>query len=144
MPHAQHTVTISRPPLEVFTYLADGETCTQWRRGVIAVHHLSGSGVGAKYQQTVRGPGGRGIPADYEITEYTPNVLIAFQVSAGPVRPRGRYEFEEGDGVTTVTFTLDVELRGFKRLVMSGMVSKTMADEVAALDNVKAILEERP
>lgn len=48
---------------------------------------------------------------------------------------------QEPGGVTTVTFTLDAELTGLKKLLMSGMVSKTMAGEVQAIDKVKSILE---
>jgi hypothetical protein len=40
-----------------------------------------------------------------------------------------------------VTFTLDAELSGLKKLVMGGMVSKTMATEVRALDKAKDVVE---
>lgn len=140
MPHAEHTVTINRPAVDVFNYLADGEKCTEWRSGVIEIKHVSGDGVGAEYKQSVRGPGGRAIPADYTITEFAPNSLIAFQTIAGPVRPRGRYVLQESGGATTVTFTLDAELTGLKKILMGGMVAKTMAGEVQAIEKVKSIL----
>ena len=141
MPHAEHSVTIDRPAAEVFNYLADGEKCTEWRSGVIEIKRVSGDGADAQYKQSVRGPGGRAIPADYTITEFTPDSLIAFQTTAGPVRPRGRYALREAGGATTVTFTLDAELTGLKKLLMGGMVGKTMAGEVRAIDQVKSILE---
>jgi uncharacterized protein YndB with AHSA1/START domain len=141
MPHAEHSVTIKRPAVDIFEYLADGEKCTEWRSGVLEIKHVSGDGVGAQYKQSVRGPGGRAIPADYTITEFMPNSLIAFQTTAGPVRPRGRYALQEAGGTTTVTFTLDAELTGLKKLLMGGMVSKTMASEVQAIEKVKGILE---
>ncbi len=141
MPHAEHSVTIDRPAADVFNYLADGEKCTEWRSGVIEIKRVSGEGAGAQYQQSVRGPGGRAISADYTITEFTPNSVIAFQTTAGPVRPRGRYLLQESSGATTVIFTLDAELTGLKKFLMGGMVSKTMAGEVRAIDRVKNILE---
>jgi uncharacterized protein YndB with AHSA1/START domain len=141
MPHAEHRVTIKRPAADVFSYLSDGEKCTEWRSGVIEIKKISGEGVGTHYKQSVRGPGGRAIAADYTITECTPNAVLAFQATAGPVRPRGRYELAESDGSTTVTFSLDAELAGVKKLFMGGMVANTMAAEVQAIEKVKRILE---
>lgn len=141
MPHAEQSVTINRPAADVFNYLADGEKCTEWRSGVIEIKRVSGDGAGAQYKQSVRGPGGRAIPADYTITEFTPNSAIAFQTTAGPVRPRGRYDLQESGGVTTVTFTLDAELTGLKKILMGGLVGKTMAGEVQNIAKVKSILE---
>lgn len=141
MPQAQHTVTIQRPAAEVFAYLADGEKCPEWWSGIIEIKKVSGDGVGARYQQSIRGPGGRAIPADYTITEFTPNSRLAFETTAGPVRPRGQYVMQEAGSGTAVTFTLDAELTGLKKLLMGGMVSKTMAAEVRAIEQAKRILE---
>ena len=141
MPHAEHRVTIKRSAADVFAYLADGEKGTEWRSGIIEIKKVSGEGVGTQYKQSVRGPGGRAIAADYAITQFTPNSVLAFQATAGPVRPRGRYELVESADSTTVTFSLDADLAGIKKLFMGGMVAKTMITEVQALDKAKAVLE---
>lgn len=141
MPHAEYQVTIARPLTDVFEFFADGEKDPQWRTGVIEIRKISGDGLGAQYTQKIRGPGGRATAADYRITEYVPNEAIAFAVTAGPVRPTGRYRFADEDGKTTVDFALDVELGGIKKLLMGAMVSKTMTAEVRALDKAKAVLE---
>jgi uncharacterized membrane protein len=141
MPHAEHRVTIKRPAADVFAYLADGEKGTEWRSGIVDIKKVSGEGVGSQYKQSVRGPGGRAVAADYTITEFTPNSVLAFQATAGPVRPHGRYDLAESGGLTSVTFSLDAELTGIKKLLMGGMVAKTMNTEVQALDKAKTILE---
>jgi uncharacterized protein YndB with AHSA1/START domain len=141
VPHAEHHVTINRPAADVFAYLADGEKCPQWRDGIVEITKASGDGLGAHYKQSVRGPGGRSIAADYTITEYTPNSALAFETTSGPVRPAGRYTLAESGEVTTVTFSLDAQLTGMKKLLMSGAVTKTMNSEVQALNKVKTILE---
>ena len=92
MPSATHETTIDRPPERVFSFLADAENDVKWRPGVLDISHTSGSGVGARYRQGVKGPMGRRIAADIEITELEPNELIAFRALEGPVRPTGRYE----------------------------------------------------
>ena len=141
MPSASHSVTINRPASDVFAFVADGENAPRWRTGVLDIQRVSGQGVGAVYRQGVRGPGGRRIAADYQVTAYQPDTLLVFKTIAGPVRPTGEFRLQQADGATTLTLSLQADLAGVKRLFMSGMVQKTMDAEVAAIDNVKRLLE---
>ncbi|MDQ2984045.1 MAG: SRPBCC family protein [Actinomycetota bacterium] len=141
MPSAEHSVVIERPIAEVFAFVADKENDARWRPGVADIRLISRQGRGATYHQTVKGPGGRPVPADIEITELEPNRRIAFRTIAGPVRPEGSYEFAEEDGGTRVTFSLRAKLRGLKRL-MTPVVLRTMRSELDALDNLKRELEQ--
>jgi uncharacterized protein YndB with AHSA1/START domain len=141
MPSAQHSVSIRRPVSEVFAFVADGENAMRWRPGVLDVSHQSGEGLGAIFRQGVKGPGGRRIAADYEITAFEPDRRIAFRAIAGPVRPTGEYRFAaEGDGAT-LSLALDATLTGWKRLLMSRAVQSTMDSEVRNLETLKSILE---
>jgi uncharacterized protein YndB with AHSA1/START domain len=142
MPEESNTITIARPVGDVFAFLADAENDKQWRGGVIEMTRTSGQGVGATYRQIVAGPGGRRIDADVEITEFVPDRRIAFRTTKGPVRPTGSYDLQADDGRTVVTFSLAVELGGVKKL-MAPMVTKTMKSEVAALTELKRVLESR-
>ena len=144
MPEAQHQVTIRRPVSEVFAFLADGLNGPKWRTGILDIAHVSGSGVAATYKQGVKGPGGRRIDADYRVTAYEPSSRLAFEAIAGPVRPTGEYVLEEVDGGTRLTFALQAELGGFKKLLMGGAVQKTMDSEVQATERVKTLLESMP
>ncbi len=141
MPSAEHQVTINRPAADVFAFVADGLNGPKWRSGVTDITLVSGSGVGAVYKQGAKGPGGRRVDADYRITAFEPNRRLAFEVIAGPVRPMGEYRFEVVDGATRLTFSLRAELSGFKKLLMSGAVQKTMDAEVGATERLKEILE---
>ncbi|HJP89443.1 MAG TPA: SRPBCC family protein [Candidatus Limnocylindrales bacterium] len=141
MPAASRTVSINRSPDDVYAFLLDGTTATKWRSGVMDIALKSGLGVGAVYTQGVKGPGGRRINADYQITALEPGKRIAFKAIAGPVRPTGSYQLaREGDG-TSLTFSLDAELSGLKKLLMGGAVQSTMNAEMQALDRLKAVLE---
>lgn len=141
MSSARYEVTINRPVDAVFAFVADGEKCPQWRPGVIDIKRTSGEGVGARYAQGVRGPMGRRIAADYEVTVSEPGKRLEFQTLTGPARPHGRYDFEPIEGGTRLTFSLDASLGGLSRLLLGSMVQKTMDSEVRTLDNLKRVLE---
>jgi len=132
---------ISRAASEVFAFIADGLNGPKWRSGITDIALVSGSGVGATYKQGVKGPGGRRVDADYRVTAYEPNSRLAFEAIAGPVRPTGEYILEPVAGGTRLTFVLQAELGGIKRLLMSGAVQKTMDAEVEATEKLKSLLE---
>jgi uncharacterized membrane protein len=142
MPSAKRSVTINRPIDEVFAYVAKGENGLKWRSGVLDLKHDSGEGVGTTYRQGVKGPMGRRIAADYEITAYEAPTHMAFRAIAGPVRPTGEYRFEKaGEGKTKVAFSLDAQLGFLKRLLMGRAVQGSMNSEMRALDKLKKVLE---
>lgn len=140
MPEASNTVEIRRPASEVFEFLADGTNDPRWRSGVIDVKLRAGSGQGAVYEQGVKGPFGRRVPADYEVTAHEPGRRLAFRAIAGPVRPEGAFELDPAGAGTRVTFTLRWAPRGLAKL-MTPMVAKTMRSEVAQLDRLREVLE---
>jgi len=144
MPHAEHSVTVSRPAQTVFDYLAEGTHNRDWRAGVLEIARTSeDTGLGATYRQVLAGPGGRRIDGDYRITTFDPPRRLAFQVTAGPARPSGVFELSETDGpATRVRFALDVNPSGLMKL-MTPMISRQMQREVAQLDKLKSILEQR-
>jgi uncharacterized protein YndB with AHSA1/START domain len=141
MPSAEREVTIARPVADVFAFVADGLNAPRWRPGVLDISLVSGTGLGAVYKQGVKGPGGRRIDADYRISAYEPNRRLAFEAIAGPVRPTGQFVFDDVDGATRLTFALQAEVTGLKKLLMGGAVQKTMDAEVAATERLKEVLE---
>ena len=141
MPHAQRTIVIARPPAEVYAFFADAENDKSWRPGVALIRSEGPLAVGTRYTQRIAGPGGRQVAADVEITELDPDTRVAFRGVAGPVRPDGDYSFAPAEGGTAVTFTLDAELAGVKKLLMAKPVQKAMDAEMANLDKAKALLE---
>jgi carbon monoxide dehydrogenase subunit G len=141
MPQASYSVVIGRPIDAVFSFIADGERCTEWRPGVLDIRRASGDGLGARYTQGVKGPMGRRVAADYEVTVFEPPRRLEFQTITGPARPHGRYDLEVVNDGTRVTFSLDAVLGWLPRLLMGSMVQRTMDAEVRTLDNAKRILE---
>jgi uncharacterized protein YndB with AHSA1/START domain len=142
MPSAQRTLIIARPVDAVFAFFTDPDNDPKWRPAVKEIKAAAPPSVGTKIHQVVAGPGGRGIPADIEITAYEPGKRYGFAVIAGPVRPHGEMHFAAtSEGGTEVTFVLGAELAGVKKMLMSRPVQKSMDGEMANLDRAKQILE---
>ena len=141
MPEAEYTVRVHRPLADVFAYFADGENDVQWRPAVKEIARNGPIGPEMTYRQRIAGPGGRAITADYRMTAYEPDRHLAFEVTAGPVRPVGDYRFEPVDDGTEVTLKLSATLSGLKKLLMAKPVQQSMNAEVAALNHAKEILE---
>src|SRR5690348_15381231 len=84
MPNATRTITIGRPPDEVFGFFANHANDRIWRPAVAEIDPVDGGAVGTRIHQVVKGPGGRGIAADIEVTANERPSRYAFQVVAGP------------------------------------------------------------
>ena len=142
MPSARRTVVINRPIDEVFAFFTTHENDRRWRTHVKEIDPQGSPAVGSRVHQVVAGPGGRGIPADIEVTAYEPPNHYAFKVVAGPARPTGDFRLTAARAdATEVTLALDADLRGIKKLLLSGPVQKSMDSEVGGLDTAKQVLE---
>ncbi len=141
MPSAQRTITIDRPPDVVYAFFTDHANDPRWRPEVVEIEPIKGAPVGKRIHQVIKGPGGRGLGADIEITANEPSARYSFQVVAGPVRPRGDFRFSTAAGGTEVSFSLAADLGGLKKLLMSGAVQRSMDGEMAGLDTAKRVIE---
>jgi uncharacterized membrane protein len=140
MPHAERTIVIARPQMEVFAFFADGENDPRWRPAVKAMHRQGPLAVGVRYSQLVV-VSGRTVSADVELTVFDPDERIGFRSVAGPAPVEGSFTFRGAEGGTAVTFTLHSQLTGVRRLLMTRQLQEAMDGEMSNLDNAKAILE---
>jgi uncharacterized protein YndB with AHSA1/START domain len=141
MPHAERTITINRPPDEVFEFFSNPANDQKWRTHVKEIAPEGPPGVGRKIHQVVEGPGGRGIAADIEVTAYDVPSRYAFQVVAGPARPKGEFRFRPAGDGTEASFSLSADLGTLKGLFMSRPVQSSMDGEMRGLDTAKTKLE---
>lgn len=84
MPSAQRTIVINKPVEEVFAFFTDPSNDDRWRMHLKEVSAEGPIAVGSRIHQVVKGPAGRGIPADIEVTGYEPPSWYAFRVWRGP------------------------------------------------------------
>jgi uncharacterized membrane protein len=143
----EQTVTIQRPLEEVYAYMSDAEHEAEWRTNVIEMTHVSGprTGAGATYRQVVKGPFGRGLPADMRFTEAEPNERLAFETLTGPMRPNGEITFSPaGEGQTKLHIRMTWEPTGAMKLVaplLGPMFSRSLRE---GYSNLVRILDTPP
>jgi carbon monoxide dehydrogenase subunit G len=141
MPKVNKTVTIGRPPAEVFEYLARFETTAEWDPGIVTATRTSDGpiGVGSTFD-LVSDFRGRQIPVTYEITEFEPP--DRFVIVGRNKRFVGIDEIRvspEGTGAR-VDYTADFRMQGIAKLFepfMGGMFEK-LSNE--AMDGLKKTL----
>jgi uncharacterized protein YndB with AHSA1/START domain len=136
MAQAERSATVERPIADVFAFLADGLNNPRWRPDVTSIELVSGSGLGARYAQSMKGPGGRTIRGDYTITRYDEPTRLDFEVTAGPARPTGSFTLVELTPTSTdVTFSLTLTPTGLMRLA-GPMITKQVQAEVARVEDL--------
>ena len=89
------TVDISRPPDEVFAFVAEPHKMPLWYDAVDHVARTTNgpSGPGARYDVTRSLPGGQ-VHNDVELTDHQPDRLVTLESLSGPTPFRYRYTLE--------------------------------------------------
>ena len=111
-------------------------------RTSLEIEPVHGAPVGTRIHQVIKGPGGRGLGADIEITANEPSARYAFQVVAGPVHPRGDFRFSPAGSGSEVSFSLATDLEWLSRSSLCrAAVQRSMDGEMAGLDTAKRLIE---
>lgn len=142
---AEHTVTINRPPAEVFAYLSDPTKLHEWRPNVLEVIGYDPPVQAGSTYELVEKFMGRRMQVGQRVTAYEQDRLIEIETTSGSVLPAQRYSFEpNSEGGTWYTVHLEMRSKGFMRIfepLMRGQVRKMMA---SYSENLKHNLEQMP
>jgi uncharacterized protein YndB with AHSA1/START domain len=97
-------IDLTRPPGEVFAFIAEPRNMPRWYDAVDHVAQTTAGphSIGARYDVTRSLPGGQ-VHNDVEITEHTPNRLVTLESRAGPTPFRYRYELQPNGPGTHLT-----------------------------------------
>jgi uncharacterized protein YndB with AHSA1/START domain len=112
----QLTITIDRPPEDVFAVIAEPESTPLWYEAVTQVIKTTPGPIttGARFQITRSLPGGQA-RNDMEITEYVPNRRITLESRHGPTPFRYRYDLEPNRLGTVLTLDGRISTAGLPR-----------------------------
>ena len=132
------SVTIDRPPAEVFAYLEEVEHNPEWLRGMDSCAWVTPPPVrvGSRYEQVAHFLGKR-IETSFEVTEHEPGSLVTIRSLPGssfPLTVERRVE-PAGTG-SLVTETVHSDPSGFYRLagpLLAWMVRRNIKRDYGAL-----------
>ena len=112
----------TRPLTEVFAYVANFSTTAEWDPGVRSARRLDEGplGVGARFAVEAVFLG-RTLPMEYEIVEYDPPHRVELKGTSAQTSARDLIAFEDLNGRTRITWTLDIALAGPGRLLQPFM-----------------------
>jgi len=139
--HFANSVTIWRPPNEVFAFLVDPANIPKWNYAIDSARQVSAGplGVGTRIQQTRSVP--RPTTEELVITELVPERRMVLEGDIGPLSGTLIYQIEEVPEGTRRTNTADLSGRGPLRLLVP-LASSRVRDAVAAnLDKLRGLLE---
>ena len=141
MPKVSKSVTLPRPPEEVFDYLADFSTTEEWDPGIVTAEKTSDGpvGLGSTFH-LVSNFRGREVPVTYQITEYEPTSRFVIVGTNKNFTGTDTIEISpSGDG-TRVDYTADFRMKGIAKLIepFLGGVFDNLSEE--AMDGLEKTL----
>ncbi len=128
------TVMSPRAISEVFAYLSDFTSTTEWDPGTISTTLVSGDGgVGTVYANTSRF-NGRQAALTYRVTALVPNALVRLEGENKTIHATDTMTFDESAHGTSVTYDANFRFKGLARLAAPflGRAFKKLGDEAEA------------
>jgi uncharacterized protein YndB with AHSA1/START domain len=144
MSDLEATTTIKRPTADVFAFVTDVRAIPRWHVDTVQVEVRAGDGsrVGSRILDLIRTPNGQQLQAVIEITAYEPDRFWAFSGDLGRFGAfEGCYRFDSVPAGTRVTFTEDLHLRGWRRLLKPLVLRGIRRSAHRNLAQLRALLE---
>lgn len=136
-----NTLTIHRPPAEVFAFLAHFDNVPQWNYAISETRKITDGpvGVGSRYRQT------RTLPTRsdemFEVTEFEPDRRLSIRGTLGPFHSEVTYLLQPAGSGTAVANTMHLQPSGPLRLVAPLAASRVKSAVAGNLRTLKEILE---
>jgi carbon monoxide dehydrogenase subunit G len=120
----QGTVSTPKPPEDVFAYVSDFTTVTEWDPGIASSERTSGDGGTGTTYDVVAVFRGRSVPMTYEVADHRPPERIMLRAAASSVDALDTIEFFPDGAGTRVVYTAEFRMKGLLRFAepfMRGM-----------------------
>ena len=137
-----HTVSVPKPPAEVFPWLLDEDKVPRWTSR-LKTYDVQGAGTvasGARIRQVLT-VGGQDLDIEMEITGYDPPRAAESRFSTNGIDVETTYALREAGGGTELTQTLEGKANGFKaRLLLPVVQPKLEAKLTEDLERLRELL----
>lgn len=139
------TVQISRPPGEVFAFVADARKRPLWDNSVETEELTSPEpiGVGSTVRTELRSMG-RDYVLTWEIVEHEPPSRQTIESTSGPFATTLAYRLSAQDGGTLVEFSVTGRPTGILRLLQALIARNTQKNLDRGFPRLKQLLETNP
>jgi carbon monoxide dehydrogenase subunit G len=138
----ERSVSISRPPADLFGYVADVRNDPAWHTDVREVRSTTGDSVGVGTVYHVRVKPSMGVnEGAMTVTRYEPPRVVVFEGQMGRMRPTVTTTFEPDSEGTRVTRRVELDPPGIFRLFSSLIGGKIGRDNDRFLANLKRVVE---
>jgi carbon monoxide dehydrogenase subunit G len=136
------TVQISRPPDDVFAFVADARNRPLWDESVDSEELTSPEPIGAGSTVRTRLHSmGREYVLTWEIVEHEPPTHMTIESTSGPFPTTLDYQLSAQDGGTLVTFSVTGRPTGLLRLLQPMLARNTQRDLDRGFPRLKRYLE---
>jgi uncharacterized protein YndB with AHSA1/START domain len=137
-----HTVSIPKPPAEVFPWLLEVDKVPQWTTRLQSYDVLGDGtlGAGTRIRQVLT-VGGQPLDVEIEVVRYEPPGYAESRFSTNGMDVDTTYALREAGGGTELTQTLEGSANGFKaRLLMPVVQPKLEAKLTEDLERLRELL----
>lgn len=135
------SVTINRPPGDVFSYMIVQENAQNWMTGMVETRPTSETtGVGYTWIDVVQ-VFGRQVSTEFETIELEQDKKIVFKSIDGPMPISGSYSYAASGAGTEVRFRMEAEPGGFFKLAEPLLARSQQRQWETNLANLKDVLE---
>lgn len=134
------TVTTAKPIEEVFAYMADFTTTTEWDPATVITEKIDGDGgIGTRYRNTTEFNGSQ-TQVEYVVTDYRPNDRVELRGENKTLVAVDTMTFRRTAAGTQVTYTAEFTFKGVYRLATPFLRGAFGTLEAGALRGLKAHL----
>ena len=137
-----HSVSVPKPPGEVFPWLLDEDKVPQWTTRLQAYDVIGGGGSarGTRIRQVLT-VGGQPLDIQMEVTRFDPPGFAESRFETNGLEVVTTYALHETGAGTNLTQTLDGKANGFKaRLLVPVVQPKLEAKLTEDLERLRALL----
>lgn len=137
-----HTVTLPKPPAEIFPWLLDEDKVPRWTSR-LKTYDVQGGGAvaqGTRIRQVLT-VGGSDLDIEMEITGYDPPHSAASRFSTNGLDVETTYRLRAAGGSTELTQTLEGKANGFKARLLVPVVQPKLESKLTQdLERLRELL----